>query len=262
MPRWDYKKDIAYDQIDRERIKENSFLFKLLTIASFIEITSDVYDRNLSLYYQDNKEVVAWLNSVWEIEEIQHGQALKEYITRVWPEFDWQGAYEGFRKAYLPFCKVEALEDSKAKEMLARMVVETGTSTAYKAIANYAKELQEPVLEQLAKNISKDEIYHFEKFEETFKYYKKQEQLNSKDIMKLLYKRAKEINNEDIKIAYEALGAQESYEEYLKEVQKFAKKYYPYKMAIKMFIRPLELSKFTENMVASTIWPIFRVLGI
>lgn len=262
MPRWNYERDIAYDKIDKTKIKDNDFLFKLLTIASFIEITSDVYDKNLSEYYKDNKEVVQWLNSVWEVEEIQHGKALKRYINEVWPEFNWQEAYERFRKNYLPLCKLEALEDTKAKEMIARMVVETGTSTAYQAIAAYAKDLGEPILEQLAKNISKDEVYHYEKFEEVYKYYKEKEKLSTTEIIKLLYKRAKEINNEDIRIAYEALEANESYEDYMKEVQKFAKKYYPYKMAIKMFVRPLGLSKVTENIVATSIQPIFKILGI
>ncbi len=262
MPRWDYEKDIDYNKINKENIKDNEFLFTILTIASFIEITSYIYDKNLSLFFKGEEQVVSWLNNTWEIEETQHGKALKKYINCVWPEFDYQEAYERFRKSYLPLCKVEALEDSKAKEMLARMVVETGTSTAYQAIAHYAKDLNEPVLEHLVKLISKDEVYHYEKFEELFKYYKKQEQLSSTDIIKLLYKRAKEINSEDIKIAYEALERKQDYQEYMKEVQKFAKKYYPYKMAIKMFMRPLGLSKFTETIVANSISPIFKVLGI
>ena len=48
MARWDYKKDIDYNAIDMQKVKDDSFLFKLLTIASFIEITSDTYAKNLS----------------------------------------------------------------------------------------------------------------------------------------------------------------------------------------------------------------------
>ncbi len=261
MLRWNYK-DIKYDKIDKSLIEDNNFLFNLLTIASFIEITSDVYDKNLSIYYKDNEEVVEWLNNTWKIEEIQHGKALKEYINYVWSNFDWEKSYKNFLKGYIPLCKVDNLEDTKAKEMLARMVVETGTSTAYKAIAAYAKDLNEPILEQIAKNISKDEVYHYEKFEEIFKYYKDKEKLKNSEIVKILYKRAKDINNEDIKIAYEAINHSKSYDNYMKDVKEFAKKYYPYKMAIKMFIRPLGLSKFSENIISNTITPIFKVLGI
>jgi len=261
--RWDYKKDIKYDKIDVDSIKDNKYLFKNLVIASFIEITSDVYDMNLSKFYEGDEEMVNWLNNTWEEEEIQHGASLKKYINRVWPEFDWDKHYEVFRKNYLPFCKVEFLEPTRAREMIARMVVETGTSTLYKAIANYAKDLNEPVLVDLALKISKDEVYHFEMFEKVFKKYKEEEKLSRTDIIKILYDRLKEINNEDVKIAFDAVNDDnEDYAKFLEKTKGFAKKYYPYKMATKMFMRPLGLNSMLENMIATTISPAFKILGI
>jgi len=261
--RWDYKKDIKYNKINIDLIQDNKYLFKNLVIASFIEITSDVYDMNLSKFFKGDEETVHWLNNTWEEEEIQHGASLKKYINTVWPEFDWDKHYEVFRKNYLPFCKVELLEPTRAREMIARMVVETGTSTLYKAIANYAKDLNEPILEDLALKISKDEVYHFEMFEKIFKKYKKEEKLSRNDIVKILYDRLKEINNEDVKIAFDAINDDnEDYENFLETTREFAKKYYPYKMATKMFMRPLGLHSMLESMIASIVSPAFKILKI
>ncbi len=260
--KWNYENDIAYENIDIDKIKENRFLFETLAIASFIEITSDVYDANLSEYYKGDDTTVEWLNQTWAPEEIQHGKSLKKYINTVWPEFEWEKYYNVFTKNYLPLCKVDALEPTRAREMVARMVVETGTSTLYKALVNYAKEINEPVLEALTLKISKDEVYHFEMFEKVFKKYKDKEKLTRKEITKILYIRLKEINNEDMKIAFEALQSDESYDAYLQQLSQVAKKHYPYKMATKMFIRPLDLHDSFERIVAMTVSPAFKILGI
>jgi rubrerythrin len=260
--KWYYEKDIAYGDIDIEKIKGNAYLFKTLVIASFIEITSSVYEKNLSEHYKNDTETVQWLQQTWEPEEVQHGKALKHYINTVWPEFDWEKHYDIFTKNYVPLCKMEALQPTCAREMIARMVVETGTSTFYKTLEHYAKELDEPVLEDLVSKISKDEIYHFEMFEKVFKKYKNEENLARNDITKILYARLKEVNNEDIKIAFEAIQSEQSYDEYIYQTKQLAKKYYPYKMAAKMFIRPLDLHKSMENAVATISAPAFRILGI
>jgi len=58
--KWNYEKDIDYAKIKKDNIKDDGFLFYLVSIASFIEITSDVYAKNLSKFFSDNKEAVEW----------------------------------------------------------------------------------------------------------------------------------------------------------------------------------------------------------
>ena len=260
--KWYYDKDIAYTDIDVDMIKENIYLFKTLVIASFIEITSHIYERNLNKHFKNDNETTQWLQQVWEPEETQHGKSLKRYISTVWPEFDWEKHYKIFTESYLPLCNMGALEPTRAGEMIARMVVETGTSSLYKALANYAIDLNEPVLRDLASRISKDEVCHFEMFEKVFKKYKDEQKLSRNDIMMILYARLREINNEDIKIAFESIQSEQSYDEYIHQTKLFAKQYYPYKMAAKMFIRPLGLNKGMENTVIAIAAPAFRILGI
>ena len=260
--KWYYEKDIAYGDIDINKVKNNTYLFKTLVIASFIEITSHVYEQNLNKHYENDNETTQWLEQIWEPEETQHGKSLKQYINIVWPWFEWEKHYNIFTENYLPLCKMEALEPTRAGEMISRMVVETGTSSLYKALANYAADLNEPVLEDLASKISKDEVYHFEMFEKVFKKYKDEQKISRNDIMMILYARLREINNEDIKIAFESIQSEQSYDEYIHQTKLFAKQYYPYKMAAKMFIRPLGLNKAMEKSIAVIVTPAFKILGI
>ncbi|WP_353662838.1 ferritin-like domain-containing protein [Hydrogenimonas sp. SS33] len=261
MARWNYK-TIAYDTIDREKIANNDFLFKVITIASFIEITSDLYEKNLVTFYEGDEQIVPWLREVWEPEEIQHGKSLKKYVETVWPEFDWQSAYDGFREEYGKYCTIDEFQPTRAREMLARMVVETGTSTFYKGVEKYAEALGEPILAQIAHNISKDEVYHYDRFDEGFEKYNRREHLGRTDITKVIYARLKEASDEDIFIAHKYIVPGENFEDFKAQTKAFAKQYYPYKMAVKMLMYPLHLNKHVENATASTIQGALKVLGI
>ena len=261
MPRWNYE-NINYEEINKENIKNNEFLFTLLAIASFIEITSDVYENNLKYFYEGDKQITNWLEEIWEIEEIQHGKALRKYVESVWSDFDWEEAYKNFRNEYIKYCTIEEFQPSKAREMLARMVVETGTSTFYKAINAYAKDLNEPVLATIAHNIHKDEVYHYEVFNKGFLKYNETENLNRKDIIKVIYARLKEANDEDVATAYKYIKSDNDFEAFHKNLKQLAKNYYPYKMAVKMLMYPLKLNRYVENVTASTLKGALRVFGI
>src|ERR1700674_1907270 len=73
--------EIRYDEIERDRIKEDTQFLYLLTSASFIEITSDLYTRNLVEFFGEDRETVQWLEGRWGPEELQHGAALKRYVA-------------------------------------------------------------------------------------------------------------------------------------------------------------------------------------
>ncbi len=261
MARWNYK-EIDYKSIDVDRLKDNDFLFKIVTIASFIEITSDLYENNLVEFYKGDEEIVSWLEKTWEKEEIQHGKALREYVLNVWSDFDWDSAYNGFRKEYGALCTIDEFQPSRAKEMLARMVVETGTSTLYRALSEYAKSIEEPILAQIAHYIHKDEVYHYEEFDKGFKKYNKIENLGRTDITKIIYQRLKMANDEDIFIAYKYIASNENLEDFKAQTKYFAKTFYPYKMAVKMLMHPLNLHRHIESATASTLQGALKILGI
>ncbi|MFI4989069.1 MAG: ferritin-like domain-containing protein, partial [Alphaproteobacteria bacterium] len=149
--------DIPYHALERHRLHEDGILLYLLASASFIEITSDLYTRNLVKFFEDDDEVAGWLRQHWEREELQHGAALKRYVETAWPEFDWQAAYRGFFDEYSRGCALERFSETRALELVSRCVVETGTASFYGMLADFSPE---PVLRLLASRIRADEIGH------------------------------------------------------------------------------------------------------
>src|SRR5436190_14157593 len=153
--------DIPYQSLVRDRVSDDRRLFDIVASASFIEITSDRYTRTLVEFFAGDGEVAEWLERHWQSEELQHGAALKRYVEAAWPDFDWAEGYRIFLGEYGPTCTVDRLAGTRALEMASRCVIETGTATFYRALANLSRE---PVLRRLAGEISADEVRHYKHF--------------------------------------------------------------------------------------------------
>jgi hypothetical protein len=240
--------DIPYDAIDASLIHDNAELFYLLAAASFVEITSDLYTRNLIEFYHGNPEIENWLANFWELEEVQHGMALKRYVQTVWPEFDWERAYRGFFDEYGRACTMESLAETRSLEMVARCVVETGTSSFYRTLSEVTPE---PVLKQITANISSDEVRHYKHFYRYFLDYKDRERPGRVAILRQLWKRSTDVKAEDAYFAFkhvflernpEEAFTQEAYDEFRASFRRLGRTTFPYEMAVKMILKPLDLS--------------------
>jgi rubrerythrin len=186
--------DLDFSRIDLARVREDENLFYLVACASFVESGSDLYTHNLIEFYQGDAEVSDWLRRQWEVEELQHGRALRAYVEHVWPEFEWERAFQGFIEEYSQYCKVELLERTRALELAARCVVETGTATYYRALA---RATDEPVLRELATLIANDEVNHYKHFYRFFRRYRNKEGLGRSRVLGTLSRRTMELKNED-----------------------------------------------------------------
>ncbi|MGH6829258.1 MAG: ferritin-like domain-containing protein [Rhizomicrobium sp.] len=104
----------------------------------------------------------------WGEEESQHGRALARWAETADPNFRMDTAFARFRKGYTPthFADTEGLgsfRGSRRGEMIARCVVESGTSSYYSAIRDAT---EEPVLKEIAGRIAADEYRHYRLFYE------------------------------------------------------------------------------------------------
>lgn len=246
---------IRYSDIARDAVEDDALLFQIVASASFIEITSDLYTENLIEYFRDDPELVDWLAQHWEPEELQHGAALKRYVETAWPEFDWQRAYAGFFAEYSRCCSLENLAPTRALEMVARCVVETGTASFYRMLAEAAPE---PILHQIASNIAADEVRHYKNFYYFFRRYRASEHPGRTAVLKTLWDRAQEVDTEDAYIAFkhvfrvsnpEAEFQPADYETFRTGVRRMGREYFPYDMALKMFLKPLGLAPAIGRMV-------------
>ncbi|WP_434777129.1 ferritin-like domain-containing protein [Neisseria sp. Ec49-e6-T10] len=247
--------DIHYDQINLKLIEQDETLMFLLAASSFVESGSDLYTSNLSEHYKAHPEICNWLNAHWEEEELQHGKALAKYVTSVWPDFDWPKAFEHFMAEYGPTCAIEALETDRGLEMVARCVVETGTSSLYRAIASYTKE---PVLIELANHIRIDEVRHYKYFLQYFREYNIKQPIGRYKTTKAIYKRLKEIRDEDsttaLKHVFLMRYPDESLEsEHFKRIctlsTKIVQQHLPIDTAVRMLLTPLALPKRLQRWI-------------
>lgn len=239
--------DIDLTRIDRQKAAANEDLLMLLCAASFIESGTDLYTSNLSTFFNDDPEVSAWLNNEWEPEEMQHGRALKTYVAYVWPEFDWDLAFRNFFEEYRLTCSVEDFEKTRALEMVARCVVETGTATLYRAI-NVCSD--EPVLKEITDNIRSDEVRHYKHFFKYFKKYNKIEGNGRLAVLGALMRRVLEIKNEDSAIALRHVFAirypervhDSAYNrDRASRINRLVRRNLSADMCVKMLLKPLDL---------------------
>jgi len=247
--------DIAYDAIDADRLRGEARLFQLVAAASFVEITSEIYTRNLIEYYEGDQEVIAWLEHGWQREEVQHGAALRRYVETAWPDFDWERAYGNFFAEYSALCSVERLSESRALEMVARCVVETGTSSFYRMLSAAAPE---PVLRRLALNISADEVDHYKHFYRYFRRYAASERTGRAAVLRTLIRRVVEVDAEDAACAFKhvhlvaypaACYRKADYDAFRHHIRDLARRHYRYDAAVKMLLRPLELGGAANRIV-------------
>ena len=107
--------------------------------------------------------------TVWGDEEAQHGEALGRWAETIDPGFDFSTSLAHFRDLYrLPLDAEASVRGSRAAELLARCVVESGTCSYYSALRDQTRE---PVLRQICNFIAQDEARHYRLFEQNYRRY-------------------------------------------------------------------------------------------
>jgi hypothetical protein len=239
--------DIAFDRIDIAAARSDDFLFTTLASASFVEILAQTYSANLIAHFAGDTEITEWLATHWQPEEVQHGEALKRYVTTVWPEFDWDGGHARFAADYAACCTIEQLEPQRALELIARCVVETGTSTFYRAIHDYT---EEPVLRMLIERIKTDEAAHYTFFRRHFALLNDRKRHPARAVIATIWRRVREVRGEDAYIAFKHVHMTRHpsipftaahWDAYNLRVKQLARRYYPYEMAIRMLVKPIPI---------------------
>lgn len=238
--------DIAFDRIELERVKDDESLFFVLASASLVESGSDLYTSSLIDYFGES-EAAQWLRTDWEHEELQHGSALRKYVETVWPDFDWERAFNAFMREYALLCTPDQLEASPALELIARCVVETGTAALYRALQDYT---DEPVLKRLTGFIRADEVRHYKYFNRFFNLYNRQIGYGRWPVLRTLQRRLTEVRNEDADCALRHVFhirypgesvASAHFVAISKAARRLVVRHISSDMMVKMFLQPLHL---------------------
>lgn len=141
--------------------KVDAEILRNIKAAALVERNGGDYGIYLRRVFADDP---AFIDDVhrWVGEEVQHGMALGRWAQIADPTWDFDAAFQRFRKGYqLPLEATASVRGSQAGEMIARCIVETGTSSYYSALKDAT---EEPVLKQICAKIAADEFRHYRLF--------------------------------------------------------------------------------------------------
>src|ERR1700730_10113491 len=151
--------DISWHRFDPARLDPG--IVAIVKAASLVEYNGAAYAHHLCRVFADDTAFQARARQ-WGEEEVQHGVALARWAALADPDFDFDLAFVRFQNGYrIDFDKSHSRRGSRAGEMIARCIVETGTSAYYTALREAARE---PVLQEICRNIAADELRHYRLF--------------------------------------------------------------------------------------------------
>jgi len=150
---------IPWQRFDRGRVDPE--IVKLVKAASLVEFNGGAYAHHLCRIFDDDREFQENARR-WGTEEIQHGTALARWAKLADPEFNFEAAFNCFQAGYrVDFDCPTSRRGSRSGEMIARCIVEVGTSSYYAALRDAVRE---PVLQEICRYIAADEIRHYKLF--------------------------------------------------------------------------------------------------
>jgi hypothetical protein len=158
MGRWTLD-DIPWGRFDRSRVDPD--IVRIVKAASLVEYNGAAYAHHLCRIFHDDPDFQQDARR-WGEEEIHHGKALAHWAAMADPEYDFAAAFQRFQAGYqVDFDLDISRRGSRSGEMIARCMVEVGTSSYYTALRDA---VEEPVLKEICRNIAADEIRHYKLF--------------------------------------------------------------------------------------------------
>jgi len=181
--------------------KVNADLLQVIKTAAMVERNGADYGQYLGNVFADDPEFKLAAD-VWSREEEQHGMALGRWAQMADPNFDFDAAFKRFTDLFrIPVDAQTSVRGSRAGELCARCVVETGTSSFYAAIRDATAE---PVLKEICTQIAQDEIRHYKLFYKHFEAYQIREPISALTRLKVALGRIQESSDDELASAYHA----------------------------------------------------------
>jgi len=197
--------DISWDKFDPSKV--NPELVKIVKAASMVEYNGAEYATYLCNVFSDDAEFQEAANA-WAKEEVQHGEALARWARLADESFDFDRSFQRFRDGYqIPVEASDSVRGSRSGELVARCIVEVGTSSYY---ASIGATTEEPVLREICRNIAADELRHYKLFYTHLRRYLERERIGKWKRVAVALSRIGE--SEDDELAYAFYAANENSE--------------------------------------------------
>lgn len=151
--------DFDWSAFDRSKVHPR--ILEAVKAAALVEHNAGDYVTYLCNVFGDDPDMQNAARQ-WGEEEVQHGRALARWAELADPAFNAGEALDRFRAGFrLPLNATASVRGSRASELIARCVVEVGTSSFYTALREAA---EEPLLREIAGRIAADEFRHYKLF--------------------------------------------------------------------------------------------------
>lgn len=191
--------DLPWDQFDASKVDAD--ILKVIKAASMVEYNARDYAAYLCSVFADDPEMVAAAQH-WAMEEVQHGEGLGAWAEHADPKFNHAAAFKKYSdKIKIDIGARASIRGSRAGEMVARCMVETGTSSYYTAVGDAT---EEPVLKQLCRNIAADEHRHYKMFYDHLRRYLDKDKLGTLGRLRVALGRIAESEDDELAYAYYA----------------------------------------------------------
>ena len=197
--------DVSWDRFDPVSVDPD--IVPLVKAAAMVERNGIDYAVYLGRVFWDDPDFRGAADN-WAVEEVQHGDALGKWAMLADPGWDFEAAFARYRAGYkLPLDADASVRGSRTGELIARCMVETGTSSYYTALADAAKE---PVLQQVCRLIAADEYRHFKLFYDHMRRYLVRENLSLLTRLRIAAGRITESEDDELAYAFHCGNEPES----------------------------------------------------
>jgi hypothetical protein len=195
--------DIPWGRFDRGGLDPE--IVCLVKAASLVEYNGGAYAHHLCRIFHDDLNFQRDACR-WGEEEVQHGKALARWAGMADPEFDFAAAFQRFQAGYqVDFDLNVSRRGSRSGEMIARCMVEVGTSSYYSALRDAVRE---PVLREICRNIAADEIRHYKLFYKNLTCCLERERIGFWQRLRIAIGRIAESEDDELAYAYYAANEQ------------------------------------------------------
>jgi hypothetical protein len=188
---------VAWDRFDASKVDPE--VIPLVKAAAMVERNGDDYALYLKSVFHDDPDFSLAAEN-WAVEEVQHGDALGRWASLADPGWDYTEAFARYRAGYKIDIKADAsVRGSRTGELIARCMVETGTSSYYTALGEAS---QEPVLKEICRLIAADEYRHFKLFYDHMRRYLARENLSFLQRLRVAAGRIGETEDDELAFAF------------------------------------------------------------
>lgn len=190
------------EDIPWREFRKDALTPELLTViktAAMVERNAEDYVRYLYNVFVGDDEFRAAAGN-WGAEEVQHGDVLGRYAGMADPAYDFMAAFARYREGYkLPVDATTSVRGSRTGELVARCIVEVGTSSFYTAIHDGTGE---PVLKAICRRIAADEYRHYTLFLTHLRRYVGREGVGRAKRLWIAVSRVLETDDDELAYAY------------------------------------------------------------